>query len=107
MVDESYKAQRVTRRQAVMGAVTLLTGVACSSSNRPASSGEAPYNALGERVGEVTSRSAIIHTRLTAQPVRNNRGYSFPLWTHNLTREQRLRDTIDSCASKVVLFSSR
>src|SRR4030095_523764 len=46
-------------------------------------------NALGERVGEVTSHSAIIHTRLTAQPIRNNRGYNFPFSTHSLTWDQR------------------
>jgi alkaline phosphatase D len=38
---------------------------------------EAPYNAMGERVGEVTPTSALIHTRLTAAPTRNASGYAF------------------------------
>jgi len=41
-------------------------------------SDEAPYNAQGERVGEVTDHSAIVHTRLTASPRRNDHGYVFP-----------------------------
>ncbi len=79
--------KHLTRRQALLRAATVLTGTACSISvHLP----EAPCNALGERVGEVTPHSAIIHTRLTAQSDRNNRGYSFPFWTHSLSREQRL-----------------
>jgi len=87
VIDKDYAVWRPTRRQALVGAATALTGAACGISlRRP----EAPYNALGERVGEVTDRSAIIHTRLTGAPFRNNRGYSFPYWTHSLSREQRL-----------------
>lgn len=51
----------------------------------PTSVQTAPYNAQGERVGEVTTNSALIHTRLTAAPTRNDRGYVFP----NITRATR------------------
>ncbi|MGE0103093.1 MAG: alkaline phosphatase [Blastocatellales bacterium] len=37
----------------------------------------APYNAMGERIGEVTESTAIVHTRLTAYAERNNSGYVF------------------------------
>ena len=45
---------------------------------------EPPYNAMGERVGEVTDRSAIVHTRLTAAAERNYKGYKFPGARHGM-----------------------
>src|SRR5262245_60709579 len=81
----------LSRRQALLSTASVLAGVACSQPRtREVEHDEPPYNALGERVGEVTDRSAIVHTRLTAASVRNERGYSFPIWTHNLSYEQRL-----------------
>jgi alkaline phosphatase D len=38
----------------------------------------APFNAMGERIGEVTDHSVIIQTRLTAVPTRRMDGYNFP-----------------------------
>jgi len=90
-VKKNTKQLTLNRRQALLGTASILAGVACSpSGTRQAEDHEPPYNALGERVGEVTDRSAIVHTRLTAAPARNQRGYYFPIWTHNLSREQRL-----------------
>src|SRR6266545_8061612 len=45
-----------------------------------------------KRVGEVTANSAIVHARLTAAPTRNNRGYSFPVHTHNLSTMNQLKN---------------
>ena len=42
-----------------------------------AQNAEAPFNAMGERVGEVTDHSAIIHTRLTKFATRNDKGFAF------------------------------
>lgn len=44
---------------------------------KPGTTGDAPYNAMGDRVGEITDRTAIVHTRLTKYPARNARGYRF------------------------------
>src|SRR5438874_9296332 len=70
-----------------------LTGIAALALDPGlrAESGDPPYNAAGERVGEVTAASAIVHARLTAAPTRNNRGYSFPVHTHNLSTMNQLR----------------
>src|SRR5262245_46225533 len=88
---KNFRQPVLSRRQALLSTASVLAGVACSRpGTRDAEQEEAPYRALGERVGEVTDRSAIVHTRLTAASVRNERGYSFPIWTHNLSYEQRL-----------------
>jgi alkaline phosphatase D len=82
---------RLNRRKLLQSLSSVLTGAACGQrGKRQGLKDEPPYNALGERVGEVTDHSAIVHTRLTAAPTRNEHGYSFPIWTHNLSREQRL-----------------
>ena len=82
---------RLNRRQVLLSLSSVLTGAACGQRGKRQGLNDAPpYNGLGERVGEVTDRSAIVHTRLTAAPTRNEHGYSIPLWTHNLSREQRL-----------------
>src|ERR1043166_7020851 len=76
----------MNRRETLAG----LAGLALGSGLR-AAPGDAPHNAAGERVGEVTATSAIVHARLTAAPTRNNRGYSFPVHTHNLSTMNQLR----------------
>src|ERR1043166_8787153 len=76
----------MNRRETLAG----LAGLALGSGLR-AAPGDAPHNAAGERVGEVTATSAIVHTRLTAAPTRNNRGYSFPVHTHNLSTMKQLK----------------
>lgn len=40
--------------------------------------GDGPFQATGTRVGDVTDTSAIVWTRLTRHPVRNNDGIVFP-----------------------------
>src|SRR6266581_205646 len=76
----------MNRRQTLTGLATFALGQRFG-----AASEDPPYNAAGERVGEVTSNSAIVHARLTAAPTRNNRGYSFPVHTHNLSTMTQLR----------------
>ena len=83
------KPTTFTRRETLLGSAAVLTGAACSNTTSTSQQEDAPYNASGERVGEVTDSSAIVHTRLTAAPTRNNRGYSFPVWSHNLSLEQK------------------
>jgi len=76
----------MNRRETLAG----IAGLAIGSCLRAASA-EPPFNAAGERVGEVTATSAIVHARLTATPTRNNRGYSFPVHTHNLSTMNQLK----------------
>jgi alkaline phosphatase D len=76
----------MNRRETLTG----IAGLALGSRLRGAG-GEPPHGAAGERVGEVTATSAIVHARLTAAPTRNNRGYSFPVHTHNLSTMNQLR----------------
>lgn len=82
------KSSMFSRREVLAGSAAILGGLALP---RPSvfTKGEAPYNAEGERTGEVTHHSAIVHTRLTAHPTRNNRGHAFPWWTHNLSLSER------------------
>jgi phosphodiesterase/alkaline phosphatase D-like protein len=64
------------RREALVRCAALMGTLALPRGGRAADTeSEAPYNALGERVGEVGADSAVVHTRLTAAPTRNNRGY--------------------------------
>ena len=75
----------MNRRETLTG----IAGLALGSRLRAAAE-DPPFNAAGERVGEVTADSAIVHARLTAAPTRNNRGYSFPVHTHNLSTMNQL-----------------
>jgi alkaline phosphatase D len=61
-----------------------------SGASRGAAGDGIPYDALGELVGEVTDRSALVRARLTARPERNARGYSVPIYRHSLTLEESL-----------------
>jgi alkaline phosphatase D len=85
--DTTKISDAVSRREAIVGSVAALTGLSTAPAEET-SDGEPPYNAAGERVGEVTESSAIVHTRLTASPKRNDGGYSFPVWVHNLTQPE-------------------
>jgi len=75
--------RKLKRREALLGSAAALGSLVLPPRTALAAE-EAPYNAAGERVGEVSFESAIVHARLTAAPTRNNRGYSFPVYTHNL-----------------------
>jgi alkaline phosphatase D len=68
--------------------VAGLAGLTLSGFPVERSNAEPPYTALGAKIGEVSDTSAIVHTRLTASPQRNNRGYSFPIYPHSLSREE-------------------
>lgn len=51
------------------GFSVALVGVLITLASKPArADGELPYNAMGERVGEVTATTARVHTRLTLRP---------------------------------------
>ena len=65
---------KTTRRNFLLASALPLT----AGINIAAPNAEAPYNAMGERVGEVTGHSALIHTRLTKFAARNANGPSFP-----------------------------
>src|SRR5690349_6867259 len=82
-MDHSPETDKLTRRTALAGCGALFAGLAAPV-RAASSSREAPYNAAGERVGEVTDHSAIVHTRLTAAPLPNARGYSVPIDPHSL-----------------------
>lgn len=72
----------VTRRgflakSAVLTAASF-TGAKWSSLVATAAEPASPQQAMGTKVGEVTDSSAIVWTRLTAAPVRNNSGIVIP-----------------------------
>jgi len=54
--------------------------VVSASLSRPGGAAEAagPFQAMGTRAGEVTDTTAVVWTRLTATPTRNNRGVVIP-----------------------------
>ncbi|MFN0120914.1 MAG: alkaline phosphatase D family protein [Blastocatellia bacterium] len=56
----------------------LLASAAHLATGMAATENETPHNAMGERLGEVTHNSAIVHTRLTLRALRNETGLSFP-----------------------------
>ncbi len=71
------------KTQACLITCALLLGSLLSGSSGRAEERSAPFNGRGERVGEVTSTSAIVHTHLTATPElvgsgRNRRYESVP-----------------------------
>lgn len=100
---------RTSRRQALAGPVAALLLPSASGQNAAAED-SVPWNAAGERVGEVTGTTAIIHTRLTEQPKRNDSGYAYPCLSHALSYEERdalgippglqIRDLQGACPGK-------
>jgi alkaline phosphatase D len=78
----------ISRWQVLLAIVILASPSTSASRGAGASDAEPPYNVLGDKVGELTDTSALIHTRLTEKPTRNNRGYFFPIYAHSLTREE-------------------
>ena len=77
---DSEDSIKFSRREALLGGAALI-GSLTATQRYALAEDETPFNAEGERVGDVTYHSAIVHTRLTATPERNNRGYSFPWLT--------------------------
>lgn len=69
----------VTRREflAASAGTTILLPHAVSAGVLPAAE-SGPFQATGTRVGEATENSAIVWTRLTKHPQRNNEGIVFP-----------------------------
>jgi alkaline phosphatase D len=79
------KTTTFNRREFVTGSSAALAGaagvasVAALAANDAGAAEEAgPFQALGTRVGEVTDSTAIIWTRLTQHPTRNNVGVVIP-----------------------------
>jgi phosphodiesterase/alkaline phosphatase D-like protein len=80
------KTTTFNRREFVTGSSAALAGaagvasVAALAANDAAGAAEeaGPFQALGTRVGEVTDSTAIIWTRLTQHPTRNNVGVVIP-----------------------------
>lgn len=66
----------ISRRRFMKGASAAAVAVHLQGLVRGAES-EGPHQATGTRVGEVTEDSAIVWTRLTKHPVRNNEGVVF------------------------------
>lgn len=64
------------RATAAVAGTFVATKLGHSSSNAAEASG--PYQAMGTRAGEVTDTTAIVWTRLTSLPVRNNGGVIIP-----------------------------
>lgn len=73
--------QRIDRREFVArSALTAAGAVVAGGVDRTAeaAAGAGPFQALGTRVGEVTDTTAIVWTRLTASPTRNDDGVVIP-----------------------------
>jgi len=75
---EKGASAKPSRRDVLKLGLGTLGMTVVAESAKAGSTARAPYNAMGERVGEVTDQSAIVQTRLTQHPVRNNEGYNFP-----------------------------
>ncbi|MBM3738247.1 MAG: hypothetical protein FJW39_20895 [Acidobacteria bacterium] len=84
----SAMAYGQSRRDLLAASASLLTTLARTI--RAEQPEEPAFNAGGERVGEVQAESAIVHARLTLNPTRNNRGWSFPVHPHNLNTVKEL-----------------
>lgn len=74
---ESCAGAQRSRRDVLKPGLTTLGVSIVADSAKAMDAVHTPYNAMGERVGEVTDTSAIVHTRLTRLPVRNADGYRF------------------------------
>jgi alkaline phosphatase D len=66
--------QSITRRMFVARSSAALAGTAIATHSIEAAQAAGPFQAMGTRAGEVTDTTAIVWTRLTAAPVRNNAG---------------------------------
>jgi alkaline phosphatase D len=78
MPSDASRASRVSRRDflATSAGAALWLPHAVSAGGWAEETG--PFQATGTRVGEVTADSAIVWTRLTRHPERNNEGVVFP-----------------------------
>ena len=70
--------QLVTRRAFVAHSSAAVAGAIIASRAIEAAEAAGPFQAMGARAGEVTDTTAIVWTRLTAAPVRNNGGVVIP-----------------------------
>ncbi|GDY21394.1 alkaline phosphatase [Verrucomicrobiota bacterium] len=72
----------LTRRMFVARSSSAVAGAVVAanlpSHSLPAADAAGPFQAMGTRAGEVTDTTAIVWTRLTAVPVRNNGGVVIP-----------------------------
>ncbi len=66
---------QLTRRKFMAGSTAAVAATSVLSGNvLAATDGDIAYQALGTRVGEMTESSAVVWTRITANPMRNNQG---------------------------------
>ncbi|MDB6120237.1 MAG: alkaline phosphatase [Verrucomicrobiaceae bacterium] len=71
-----HSPRQISRRHFIASSATLVTTAVISSATRPLSAADKPLSrqAMGTKVGEATDTTAIVWTRLTAAPERNNQG---------------------------------
>jgi len=72
------KSPRLTRRAFVARSTAAVAGSVLAGRFVQAEGSTGPYQAMGTRAGEVTDTTAIVWTRLTAAPTRNNSGAVVP-----------------------------
>ena len=68
----------ITRRSFVARSSAAVAGSMIAGHSLDAAQAAGPFQAMGTRAGEVTDTTAIVWTRLTAAPVRNNGGVVIP-----------------------------
>ena len=73
-----HTQQLITRRAFVAGSSVAVAGVIIANRSIADADAAGPFQAMGTRAGEVTDTTAIVSTRLTAVPVRNNGGVIIP-----------------------------
>ena len=103
---------KTTRREFLLTttALQLTAQLAAAAPNT-----EAPFNTMGERVGEVTDHSALIHTRLTKFAARKADGFAFApmkegLQAQRMPADKRVEDLEGACpgaAGRVRLLYAR
>jgi alkaline phosphatase D len=77
MSDQRRSADEVSRRRFLAASAGSAVAIPLASAAAQAKQEPPVQQATGVRVGEVTDRSAIVWTRLTARPERNNDGVVF------------------------------
>ncbi|MEN9574826.1 MAG: hypothetical protein RL514_2681 [Verrucomicrobiota bacterium] len=82
----------ITRRAFVAGSSAAVAGVIIVTRGSEAAEAAGPFQAMGTRAGEVTDSTAIVWTRLTVAPVRNNGGVVIP----KRAKEERKRGKSES-----------
>ena len=74
-----HPLRNITRRAFVARSSAAVAGTFIANHSIEAAQTAGPFQAMGTRAGEVTDTTAIVWTRLTAAPKRNDGGVIFPL----------------------------